>query len=218
MGRKVGVMLLETQLDREMTSQRAQILFMREFFRNYPSVDFSAERVHSRADLAKFLDRARRNRAVQFVHIVAHGRSSRTRSQLVLTGNERVDLRVGRNQRLFRGLVDKILFFSCCEIGADNDLMRKLLKVSGARAIFSYVDEIEDEQAFVIEPLFYHLAHRAASERSSAPLEEMYQRLRFALHFLGIDKDRQAMTRSLLAADIRVGRRLLWSSDDVRRL
>lgn len=154
---KYQILFLETNLDEKLSSGRTQIDFMKSFFKNFKHVDFVAQQVHSKSDLLKFLDYARTEK-VDAVHIVGHGDISKNKCSLVLTMNEEIDLTKDENQKLFKNLNDCILFFSCCQIGADVDTMQKILKMSKAHAIFSYSDIVEDDQAFLIESLFYHLA------------------------------------------------------------
>ena len=86
--------------------------------------------------------------------------------------------------------------------------MRKLLTVSRVDAIFSYTDTVQDYQAFIIEALFYHLAYGYVHGRESQlPFADVYERLKFTLPFLGIDKERDALTNPLLMADFAEGRK-----------
>lgn len=120
---------------------------------------------------------------------------------IVLTGNAKINLADRAGRHLFRGLHGKVLLFSCCEVGDNDELMRALLKASGAKALFSYTDNVTDSQALIIEALFYHLAHRDLGKRDLAPtLERIGEQLRFALHFLGIDRNRNSLTTPLLLA------------------
>jgi hypothetical protein len=91
--RKDRVLLLETQLDHRLASRGSEIQFMREFFQNLPSLELIAKEVHSRSDLKKFLDLARKDRSIRAVHIVAHGRKHRSKTSIVLTNVESINLR-----------------------------------------------------------------------------------------------------------------------------
>src|SRR6266568_4325927 len=60
--RKTRILLLETQLPaRPSSSSRRQIVFMQELLRPFSNLELIGERVHSRSDLKKFLDLARRD-------------------------------------------------------------------------------------------------------------------------------------------------------------
>ena len=200
---KIRVLLLETQLPARLTSStRRQIPFMEELLRPFAGLELISERVHSRSDLKKFLNVARRNPRIRVVHLVSHGEYSPKRPVIVLTGEEKINLADREGRNLFRGLHGKVLLFSCCEVGGNDELMRALLKVSRAKAIFSYTDTVTDRQALITEALFYHLAHRHFSGRESTQaLRNVHEQLRFVLHFVGIDKNRDSLTYPLLAAD-----------------
>ncbi|MEW6778151.1 MAG: hypothetical protein AB1405_17775, partial [Bdellovibrionota bacterium] len=90
--RRERVLLLETQLDQELASERSQVPYMRELFRNFAGVELLAREAHSRADLKKFLEVARRDRQIRAVHLVAHGLKKRKKTSIVLTRDESVDL------------------------------------------------------------------------------------------------------------------------------
>jgi hypothetical protein len=195
------VMFLETQLDRSPTSQRSEIRFIRELLETFGSVQLIAKEVHSREDLEKFLDVAREDPLIKAVHIVAHGEREGHECALVLTADEIVDLRERDNRNLFRRLDVESLFFSACNLGGDLGLMRKILEVSGADAVFSYARTVDDYEAFLTESLFYHLAYgHVRGRRSDMSFVEVFERLRFALDYLEIDPSRRSLADPLLAA------------------
>lgn len=197
------MMLLETQLDGRLASQRRQIRFMREFFQNFNRIELIAKEVHSRSDLQKFLNEAKGDRSIQAVHIVAHGRVSRKKSALVLTKGESIDLNRRENLRLFSGLKKEVIFFSCCQLGSNEQLMRRLLKTSDADAIFSYADDVNDYQSFIVESLFYHLAYGHVRGRLQLPLEVVHKKLVFSLDFLDIDDFKYPLDDPLLVGVFR---------------
>lgn len=196
------VLLLETSMDERMTSQRSQIRFMREFFTNFPPTDFVPREVHSKADLNKFLNYARKNK-FEAVHVVAHGKITTKSANLILTHGEKLDLRSPTTRKMFRDLKAEVLFFSSCELGRDPELMRKLVRESGAWAIFSYSDFVTDYQAFIIESLFYHLSYGYfEGRRSELTFREAYERLKFTLEMLGIDERRRTrLSKPLLVGE-----------------
>src|SRR5688572_9248189 len=86
--RPARILLLETDLDEELSSQRTQIPFIRSFVDHFPTVELIAKQVHTRADLVKFLDVARTDPQVKMLHIIAHGSVGESASSIVLTGGE----------------------------------------------------------------------------------------------------------------------------------
>jgi hypothetical protein len=198
----VGVMFLETQLDAAMDSPRTQIRFMRELLGTFGNIDLIAKEVHSRSDLEKFLEYSRSDDRIQVVHVVSHGEETRGESALVLTEDEVIDLRHRENRHLFRALHVELLFFSSCRLGQDRALMRKLLEVSAAVAVFSYARDVDDYQAFITESLVYHLAYGYfRGRRSDLSLVEVYEKVKFCLDYLGIDPSRRALADPLLTAE-----------------
>lgn len=176
---------------------------MKSFFENYKDdIDFVPLQVHSKSDLLKFLDVARTEK-FSAVHIVGHGKISKTKCSLGLTMNEKIDLTKEENQKLFKNLGGRIIFFSCCQIGADVNVMQKILKMSDARAIFSYSGDVEDHQAFLIESLFYHLTigNFTIPENRKWSMHSVYEKLKFALDYLYIDDREEPLRNPLLVAD-----------------
>lgn len=198
---KSKILFLETQLDQKLSSQRTQIEFMKSFFRNYTHIEFISKEVHSLSDLSKFLDYARKEN-VYAIHIVGHGEISKNECSLVLTMDERINLAEDKNQKIFKNLTDCVLFFSCCQIGSDQDAMQKILKISKAQAIFSYANVIEDDQAFLIESLFYHLLiGPKPTYIKNWSIYTVYEKLKFALDYLLIDGGEEPLSNPLLVAD-----------------
>jgi hypothetical protein len=194
-------MFLETQLDASLASERSEIRFIREFLSNFGPVELVAKEVHSRADLEKFLNHARAEHRIQAVQIVSHGGGKTHPSSIVLTEDEIVDLRRKEGWRLFEDLAVEIIFLSCCRLGQDRALMQRVLDISGALAVFSYTRDVDDYQAFITESLFYHLAYGfVRGGRSNLLLEEVFEKLKFSLDYLGIDRDRRPLANPLVAA------------------
>ena len=198
--RPITIMLLETQLDLALTSPRSQIRFMREFLANFGRVNLIAKEVHSRTDLEKFLDHCRTDQDIEALHIVTHGLETRHESCVVLTEDELVDLRDRHNLELFGDLGVESIFLSCCQLGTDRRTMERLREVSGAVALFSYVREVDDYQAFLTEALFYHLAYGYLhGRRSDLSLRAVYEKLKFSLDYLSIDRNARSLTEPMLA-------------------
>jgi hypothetical protein len=78
--------------------------------------------------------------------------------------------------------------------------MDRILDVSGALAVFSYTRDVDDYQAFITESLFYHLAFGfVGGERSNLRLEEVYEKLKFSLDYLRIDRSSRPLANPLVA-------------------
>lgn len=198
------VLLLETQLDSSLASLRSQVRFMREFFQVLPDVELICKEIHSVVDLRKFLTLARRDRRIRIIHIIAHGEAPEGDSKLVLTNDEILDLTDRNNIRIFKDLNVDVLFLSACKIGVNSELMRRLARTAGVRAVFSYTDSVGDEQAFIAESLFYNLAFgKFQGRRSTLGWPEVYERLKIALEILGIDK--YMLSNPLIVADFPEG-------------
>jgi len=199
--RRMRVMLLETHLDADLRSERSESRFLKEFFENFGDLDFIANSIHSRADLAKFLAHARERRRFDVIHIVAHGRAGRRGTSIGLTDGESLDLRRGDTQKMFSALRADALFLSCCQLGKERAIMEQLLRVSTTGAVFSYADDVTDYQAFLVEALFYHLAcgfYRGT--RSDLEWREVYERVKFGLDYFGIDDNKKPLVEPLLVA------------------
>jgi len=195
------VMLLETQLDPSLESDRTESRFLREFFENFGDLDFIAKQIHSRADLEKFLEHARGRRRFDVVHIIAHGKAGRRGTSIGLTDGESLDMRRGDVQRMFSEMKVDALLLSCCQLGRERAIMRQLLRASGVSAVLSYADDVTDYQAFLIEALFYHLAcGYYRGERSDLDWREVYERVKFGVDYLGIDDGRKPLVDPLLVA------------------
>jgi hypothetical protein len=194
------VLLLETDLDSDLASARSQIPYLREFMRLFPDVDLIAKQVHTREALVKFLDIARGDPAIKMLHLVAHGSTEDDFACLMLTGEEMVDLRDRTNLRLFRSLHTDAILLSSCRVGADAGLMRALVKVSGASAVFSYSRDVLDWQAFLIETLLYSMAFGTQPGRRPLLWREIYERLKFSIATLRIDPRAESLGEPLLSA------------------
>ena len=194
------VLLLETDLDHDLASQRSQIPFLREFMRHFPGVELIAKEVHTREGLVKFLNIARGDPLIKMLHVVAHGSAAEDATSIVLTGEEHIDLRVRANLNLFRRLHTDAIMLSSCLVGQDGDLMGKMVKTSGASAVFCYSREIDDWQAFIIETLLYHLAFGVQPGRRPLMWREIYERLKHSIASLRIDPRPEALADPLLVA------------------
>lgn len=202
---KKKILFLETQLDSKLSSQRNSIAFMTSFFKIYNFIEFIPKEVHSKSDLIKFLDYARKDKNYIAIHISAHGKSSRNNCSLIFTNNEEIDLTNTQNQKIFQNLKDRVLFFSCCQIGNNKEVMNKILVQSKVDAIFSYSNDIEDDQAFLIEPLFYHLliGYNGFKDKELSNVT-IYEKLKFLVDYLWIDSNnKEPLKNPLLVANFK---------------
>lgn len=147
------VLLLEARLDSSLRSHRHQGTFLTEFLKPF-DIKVLYEKVHTREDLKKFLEMARNDPNIPYIHYVGHG-DFRGDAKLKLTFGP-VDLK--ENVGIFSDLEGKIFIFSCCTVGTDRAAMRQLLKVSKAKAIITYDDDIDDAYAFLAEALLYSIS------------------------------------------------------------
>jgi hypothetical protein len=188
---KQKILFLETKLDPKPSSNRNSIDFMKSFFKTQDDIDFESETIHSKVDLLKFLVDAKKYKNLIATHISAHGKGSKNICSLIFTKNEEIDLTKSENQKIFQDLNSRILFFSCCQIGRNADVMNKILKLSKAEAIFSYSDDVNDDQTFLIESIFYHLfIGYNGYNYNQLPIHIIYEKLKNALDFLLIDSRR----------------------------
>ncbi len=200
---KDKILFLETKLDKRPSRERSSIEFMESFFKKYDEdIDFKSEMIHSWVDLSKFLNEAKKYDNSTVVHISAHGKGSKNKCSLILTNGEEIDLTKMENQKIFKNLNCRVLFFSCCQIGRNVDVMNKILKISKAEAIFAYSDDIHDDQTFLIEPLFYHLLiGYNGYDDNKLPIKTQYDILKKALVDLLIDiRDKDPLLNPLLKA------------------
>jgi hypothetical protein len=198
--RQCKILFLETNLDERLSSDRSQIRLMKELFSHYENAELITKEIHSKSDLIKFIDFARKDKTVKIIHISSHGNSYKNKCNLTLTNHEKIDLTKPEIQKIFKGLDDVIIYFSCCHIGKNDNIRKQLLEISKAAAIFAYTNSIEDEQCFIIEPLFYHLLLRT-NKRTS--LSAIYEKLRFIIDYFQIDESKDPLGCPLLMAEIK---------------
>lgn len=194
MGRKkkIKVLYLETQLDKRIDSKRSQIGFMKQLIPILADerVEIITKEVHSKADLEKFLGYARRDPDIQYIHFGGHGQSRRGTCSIYLTGNEEINLNYKRNLGIFKNLREKIIFFSCCQIGSNSEAIKNLLKVSKSWAILGYSRDVHDHQTIIIESLFYHYCFASAARLC---FKTIYEKIKFAIDYLNIDENEEPL-------------------------
>ena len=152
------VLLLEAQLDKDPASARSQKEFMRILGTTYAhrNITVVARDVHTKEDLKFFLGWARKDPAYTLIHFVGHGSKSRRSTNLHLT-RDTINLKYESGRKLFRGLDDRYLLFSCCDIGKDKNMLDTLRRSSGAAGVFAYAVAVYDYQSFLIDAMLYHL-------------------------------------------------------------
>ncbi len=147
------VLILEGRLDRNLKSGRTYGPMMQQWLSAY-GVEALYERVHTKADLNHFLRKEGKNVATRFVHIMSHGSMSagKRSAQIELTFD---DINLAEHASVFKGLSGKVIIFSCCDIGADEQAMIEVKKASGARAVIGYRKEVEDAYTNLAEVMIY---------------------------------------------------------------
>ncbi|MHB2017194.1 MAG: CHAT domain-containing protein [Candidatus Xenobia bacterium] len=155
---KDSVMILESNLEKDLQSERQSGTFLKEVLRAY-HIKPTYVRVHSAENLEFFLKVARR-REVRYLHFSCHGHAQLGDCELELT-HDRVSLR--DNPQLFAGLHGAVLIFSACEIGSAEAIMTRLKEISGAELVVCYKRKVHDHYTNMAEHLLYHylLANRA---------------------------------------------------------
>jgi hypothetical protein len=195
--KKKKLLFLETQMDSDIGSSRSQIGYMKELIRNLAdnNVEIITKEIHSKHDLEKFLEYARKDKTIEFIHIVCHGYSQNNSCVIYLTKNEEVNLKHKRVLELFKNLKDKVIFFSACQISANAEAMTDLLLVSKCQAIFGYTRDINDSQAIMIESIFYHYIFGL---KKGYYFRTIYQKILHAIDNLDIDYVEEPLADPLL--------------------
>jgi len=148
------VLILETRLDRNLRSVRSYGPMMQQWLRAY-KVEALYERVHTVDAMRRFLRHEGKNANTRFVHIMGHGlHVPGGHAVLQLTFEE---LNLFEEADVFSGLHDKVLLFSCCDIGGDLDALRAVKEASGAAAVIAYRMEIPDCYTNLAEVLLYEI-------------------------------------------------------------
>ncbi|MBI5376519.1 MAG: hypothetical protein HZA77_13880 [Candidatus Schekmanbacteria bacterium] len=152
---KDSVLILESRLDRSLRSERIYGEMMAQALHAY-NIDVIYERVHTRYGFTRFLkEEINRNKSLRIIHIMSHGRINLKKKTTKLHFTfESLDL--DRDAHVFKDLLEgKILIFSSCEVGNNTELLKKILKISKAQAIFAYRVEVEDWYTNIVEFLLY---------------------------------------------------------------
>ena len=146
-------LILETRLDRSLKSKRTYGPMLTQWLSAY-GVEALYERVHTVEALRQFLRREGRNIATRFVHISGHGSDEPGigTASLHLTF-ESLDL--GKQADVFAGLDEKVIIFSCCEIGADRRVMETIKEASAAAGVIGYRVDVDDHYANLAEVMLF---------------------------------------------------------------
>ena len=147
------VLILETRLDRGLRSERAYGPMMQRWLSAYNVVALY-ERVHTVEGMRRFLRREGKNIATRFIHIMGHGvdEAGHGTATLRLTFDT---LDLTKQADVFAGLDEKIIIFSCCELGGDLPALRAVKKASGAATVIAYRVGVEDWYTNLTEALIY---------------------------------------------------------------
>jgi hypothetical protein len=144
-----GVFLFDTQLTPGFRSQRRGEVFWREYCR-HAEWTFGYERVHSLNDLSYFLEK----RTIKEHILIFNGHGSGRSGWQLSNGqclNGESDLAVSAANR------GKVVIFSACNIGANRGLCVALREKLGASDVVAYRARINDDMAFIAEPMLIHL-------------------------------------------------------------
>lgn len=145
--------------------------------------------VHTREDFKYFLDKAIADPDIELIHFVGHG--SATGVEFTV---DELDFDRTADLNLFRNLRNKILLFSCCDLGGKQQVLDKIQKTSGAWAVFGYASKVHDYQAFLIDAMLYHLLFGPGTVQSSdRDLGSILQRLTEAIHQLWLYRRGQGL-------------------------
>lgn len=146
-------LILETRLDRNLRSNRTYGPMMQQLLYAF-DVEALYERVHTADSMRRFLRQEGKNPATRFVHVMSHGTVGPKpgSAMLHLTFD---DLDLVKQADVFKDLQDKILLFSCCQIGRDREVLEIIKDVSGAAAVISYRVDVNDWYTNLAEALLY---------------------------------------------------------------
>ncbi|MDO8749722.1 MAG: hypothetical protein Q7K03_01050 [Dehalococcoidia bacterium] len=160
--RNVNILVLESQLDKDLRSSRSQKEFMRLLGQTFSGLSVFHREIHSFADLEHFIGEARKYKC-DLIHYIGHGDIDQDGAFLRLTNDDTIKLSTAQPKmglRVFHDLRDVVLLFSCCGVGDDEKSLLKLKQVSGARAIFAYrTKTVYDYQAFLTDSMLYQLLY-----------------------------------------------------------
>ncbi|GAB4298907.1 MAG: hypothetical protein Kow0090_14400 [Myxococcota bacterium] len=144
-----GVFLFDTRLDNHLNSDRKTADFWYRFCKA-ADWDFCYERVHSIADLKYFLGKRKIKQSV----LIFSGHGTKTDGFHLTnreTLNDEVKLKIHESNK------DKIILFSSCELGKNQELCRSLMDILQARALITYTDDIYDDISLIAEPFLLEL-------------------------------------------------------------
>ena len=146
-------LILETRLDRNLRSNRTYGPMMQQLLYAF-DVEALYERVHTVDSMRRFLRQEGKNPATRFIHVMSHGTvgPKRGTAALHLTFG---DLNLVEQADVFKDLPDKILLFSCCQIGQDRGVLERIKEVSKAAAVISYRVDVNDWYTNLAEALLY---------------------------------------------------------------
>jgi len=146
-------LILETRLDRSLRSNRTYGPMMQQILYAF-DVEALYERVHTVDSMRRFLRQEGKNPATRFIHVMSHGTvgPKPCSAMLHLTFD---DLDLVKQADVFKDLQDKILLFSCCQIGQDRKVLEIIKDVSQAAAVISYRLDVNDWYTNLAEALLY---------------------------------------------------------------
>ena len=148
------VLMLEARLDNALrASKRIYGPMVKQWLEAYNGVEVLYERVHTVEDFRRFLHRDGRKTGTRFIHYNGHGQTLETKGAVLRLTFEDLDLR--EDIDVFEGLDGKVLIFSCCEVGANRQVMEHIKEASNAAAVIAYRTEVLDTYTNLAEALLY---------------------------------------------------------------
>lgn len=175
-------LILETRLDRNLRSNRTYGPMMQQLLYAF-DVEALYERIHTVDSMRRFLRQEGKDPATRFIHVMSHGTVGPKpgSATLHLTFD---DLDLVKQADVFKGLRDKILLFSCCQIGQDRDVLELIKEVSQAAAVISYRVDVDDWYTNIAEALLYErlIKTTMSPKRAVSMVGEV-------LHTLGVKVD-----------------------------
>ncbi len=168
-------LMLESRLDRSLRSSRGQGSYIKELLSAYGST-LLYERVHTKEDLRRFLQREGRQPNVRMIHFAGHGHGEQATISLTFEDVPLLDL-----EPLFKGLKGKVVLFSSCEIGSRKKIMSRLVERCELAGIVAYATEVEDSFSNLAEGMIYDRLILSAD-----PLRKIVRQVNAALKALKI--------------------------------
>lgn len=163
---KDSVLILEGRLNPNLRSRREYGPAIKQLLSAAYPFEVLHEKVHTREDLRRFIQKDGRSVHNRIIHIICHGGASRPGSACLHLTFDEVELMAHLD--IFAGLEGKILIFSCCEVGKDQHTLQAIKAASGAAVIVAYRKSVLDPYTVLAELLLYELVLNGGKKPESA--------------------------------------------------